>query len=72
MVRHGETGFLVDPEDSEDIARRMKQLLEDDTLRNKMGDISHLIAQDRFHPRVVASRTLEVYYEAARNKRKAG
>ena len=66
LVRHGETGFLVDPEDSEDVAWRMKQLLEDDTLRSKMGEKSHLIAQDRFHPKVVARRTREVYFEAVR------
>ena len=70
MVRHGETGFLVNPEDSEDIAWRMKQLLEDDILRGKMGEKSHLIAQDRFHPAAVATRTREVYYEAVRNKKK--
>ena len=70
MVRHVETGFLVDPKDSEDIAWRMKQLLEDDTLRSKMGEKSHLIAQDRFHPKVVARRTWEVYYEAIRNKKR--
>lgn len=70
MVRHGETGFLVDPKDSGDIAWRMKQLLDDDTLRNKMGEKSHLIAQDRFHPKVVAHRTREVYLEAVRSHNK--
>jgi glycosyltransferase involved in cell wall biosynthesis len=71
MVRHGETGFLVDPKDSDDIARCLRQLLEDDTLRNKMGEKSHLIAQDRFHPKVVARRTREVYLEAVRSHNKS-
>ncbi len=70
MVCHGETGFLVNPNDPEDISRRMKQLLEDDILRGEMGEKSHLIAQDRFHPAAVATRTREVYYEAVRNKKK--
>lgn len=70
MVRHGETGFLVNPNDPEDIAWRMKQLLVDDTLRSKMGEKSHTIALDRFHPAMVAIRTREVYYEAVRNKKK--
>ncbi len=67
MVRHGETGFLVDPEDPEDICWRLKQLLDDDILRNKMGEKSHLIAQDRFHPKEVARRTREVYLEVVRS-----
>jgi glycosyltransferase involved in cell wall biosynthesis len=70
MVRHGETGFLVEPNDPEDISRRMKQLLEDDALRARMGDKARFIAQDRFHPAEVAARTREVYYESTSNKRK--
>ena len=69
MVRHGETGFLVNPNDPEDIARRMKQLLQDDALRERMGDKARLIAQDRFHPEVVARRTREVYFEALRMRK---
>ena len=33
MVRDGESGFLVDPNDPRDIARRLGQLLADDALR---------------------------------------
>jgi len=68
MVRHGETGFLVNPNDPDDISRRMKQLLEDDALQSKMGEKSRSIAKDRFHPAAVANRTREVYYDAVRNK----
>jgi hypothetical protein len=48
----------------------MKQLLQDDALRAKMGEKTHLIAQDRFHPKAVAHRTREVYYEAVRSHNK--
>lgn len=64
MVRHGESGFLVDPNSPEDIARRLKQVLADGRLRAKMGEVARAIALDRFHPRRVAERTREVYYEA--------
>jgi glycosyltransferase involved in cell wall biosynthesis len=70
MVRHGETGFLVNPNDPEEISRRMKQLIEDDVLRSEMGEKSYSIAKDRFHPEVVALRTREVYYEAVRGHNK--
>ena len=66
MVRHGESGYLVDPNDPEDIAWRLERILRDDALRENMGKRSVEIALDRFHPQVVARRTREVYYEAAR------
>ena len=67
MVRHGESGFLVDPNDPVDIAYRLESILGDDVLREAMGKRSKTIAEDRFHPRIVARRTREVYLEAARS-----
>lgn len=67
MVRHGESGFLVDPNDPADIARRLECLLADDDARERMGRRSKEIAADRFHPQIVARRTREVYLEAARS-----
>ncbi len=64
MVRHGESGFLVDPHDPHDIARRLRQLLESDELRRSMGARGKEIALDRFHPARVAARTREVYLQA--------
>ena len=68
MVRHGESGFLVDPNDPADIARRLERLMNDDVLREGMGKRSREIASERFHPRIVARRTREVYLEAARSR----
>jgi glycosyltransferase involved in cell wall biosynthesis len=64
MVQHGGTGFLVNPHDPADIARRFAMLFNDDTLREQMGNKAQSIAQERFHPAVVARRTREVYLEA--------
>jgi len=66
MVRHGESGFLVDPNDPEDIARRLENLLSDDVLRDAMGKRSRAIAEERFRPQTVARRTRDVYREAVR------
>jgi glycosyltransferase involved in cell wall biosynthesis len=67
MVRDGETGYLIDPHDPGDIAWRFQQLLQDDRLRARMGERSHQVAQDRFHPETVARRTCEVYCRAMRS-----
>ncbi len=67
MVRDGESGFLVDPNNPEDIARRLEQILKDDDLRMRMGAKGREIALDRFHPDKVARRTREVYLQAIRD-----
>lgn len=61
MVRHGESGFLVNQDDISDIAQRIKTLLNDDDLRSAMSEKSRAIALDRFHPDSVARRTRDVY-----------
>ncbi len=66
MLRDGESGFLVDPNDPSDIAMRLHQMISNDELRRKMGDESREIAKARFHPAKVATRTREVYLRAVR------
>ncbi len=72
MVRDGESGFLVSPQDADDVAWRLRQLLEDDALRAAMSAKSRAIALDRFHPAAVARRTREVYRRALRDRRPGG
>jgi len=72
MVRDGETGYLVDPNDPDDIALRLGQLLADDSLRTRLGEKARQIALDRFHPDVVARRTREVYLRAIADHRRRG
>ncbi|MBI5863420.1 MAG: glycosyltransferase family 4 protein [Planctomycetes bacterium] len=64
MLRDGESGYLVDPASDEDIAWRLGQLLSDQNLRTHMGIVGRGIAEERFHPTVVARRTREVYRQA--------
>ncbi len=66
MVRHGESGYLIDPHSPREIARRLGELLRDDALRQRMGATGRRIAEDRFHPDRVARLTLDVYHEAVR------
>jgi glycosyltransferase involved in cell wall biosynthesis len=69
LVRHGETGFLVDPTDPVDIARRIAHLLSAGQLRREMGEAAREAARARFHPAVIARRTREIYCEAADSRR---
>lgn len=70
LVRHEESGFLINPLDPEDIAGRLAQLLKDEGLRRSMGALSCKIAEDRFHPRRVAEKTWRVYQQAWRDFQK--
>lgn len=69
MVRDGESGFLVNPNDPCEIASRLRQLLTNDQLRQSMGAKGREIALDRFHPAKVAARTREVYLQAVSEHR---
>lgn len=71
MVRHGETGFLVEPENPDDIARRLSELLVDAPRRLVMAEKAREIARARFHPAAVAARTRDVYLELADERRQA-
>jgi glycosyltransferase involved in cell wall biosynthesis len=64
MVRHGETGYLVDPLDASDIARRLALVLDDGDRRRRMSEAARRAALERFHPASVAARTRRVYEEA--------
>jgi glycosyltransferase involved in cell wall biosynthesis len=71
MVRDGESGFLVDPNNPDGITRCLRALLENGPLRKKMGDKGREIALDRFHPDRVARQTREVYLRAVSDPRHA-
>ncbi len=64
MVRDGETGFLVNPNDPDDIAGRIGEILSNNTLRADMGGRAAETALALFHPDRVAARTFAVYKQA--------
>jgi glycosyltransferase involved in cell wall biosynthesis len=72
MVQNGETGYLVDPDNPAEVARRLGDLLVDATVRRNMARAARAVALQRFHPRAVAERTLEVYRDAVSSFRPAG
>jgi glycosyltransferase involved in cell wall biosynthesis len=66
MVRDGETGFLVDPNDPEEIGHRLLDVLGAESQQKRLGARGRLVAAERFHPDAVALRTREVYRLAVR------
>ena len=67
VVKDGETGFLVEPGDVDTLAEKMMLLLEDRELRQRMGRRGKEEAMRRFHPEVVARKTMTVYKEVLRD-----
>jgi glycosyltransferase involved in cell wall biosynthesis len=68
MVRHGETGFLVEPTDADDAARKLGLILTNPALATQMSLRAREMALDRFHPERVAQRTVAVYQESLRDR----
>lgn len=61
MVQERESGYLIDPEDSEQIADRLVRILQDSRLRQRMGLTGRRIAEHQWHPDAVARETRNVY-----------
>lgn len=61
MVRDGVTGFVIPAGDPTALAEAANQLLQDKALRKRMGNAAKVEAKNRFHPRNVAEKTLNVY-----------
>ncbi len=62
--RHGETGFVVPPNDSEALARALKVLLADQGLREYLGQNGRRRVLRDYTPMLMVERTAAVYREA--------
>lgn len=63
LVQHETTGLLFDPLNPDSIAQAIRRLLVDPQLRSRMGQAGKAMAEQRFRPKVVARRHLEIYRE---------
>jgi glycosyltransferase involved in cell wall biosynthesis len=61
MVQEGQTGFLIDPESTEQIADRLARLVDSRQLCQQMSWAGRQTAMERFHPHAVALQTKAVY-----------
>jgi glycosyltransferase involved in cell wall biosynthesis len=61
IVRHGVNGILVPPRDAASLAKALEELLENPSLRQRMGTRGREIAASEFSEEVVVRETLELY-----------
>ena len=61
VVFHEKTGFNVEPGDVDMLAKYMTLLVEDDSLRKKMGNESQKVAREKFHPDVIIPQYEKLY-----------
>jgi glycosyltransferase involved in cell wall biosynthesis len=70
VVADGETGFLVRASDPRAMARRIVTLLEDDTLRRRMGEEGLRRARELFTVERMVEQTAETYEKLVRSRAK--
>jgi glycosyltransferase involved in cell wall biosynthesis len=69
IVRHGETGFIVEPRDVEAMARGITTMLDAPELGREMGRRGRQLVLELMSPRVRIARTEQVYRDVlARNR----
>lgn len=70
LIDGARTGLFCDPCDPESFRAGVKRLLGDRELAHQMASAAHDDAMRRFHPKVIASKHLEIYREVLSGKRK--
>ena len=60
LVRHGETGFLVDPHDEEALGKRVAELARDRALRNVFAEAAYERSK-QFNLEVLVDTFIEMY-----------
>ena len=65
IVQHNENGLLVPPHESKYLSDAIKKLIENPTLRTKMGTRGREIVQAEFSEEIVVRQTLALYKEKA-------
>jgi len=61
IVRSGETGYLAQPEDTDDFCYGIMQLLEDDSLLARMGKNCRTVAAKEYSLELQAQRYIQLY-----------
>lgn len=60
-VEEGKNGFIVRPKDVDDLAEKIKVILKDKNLQNKMGEYSLNLAKTKYSWDTIAKTTFDLY-----------
>ena len=63
----GETGYLVAPDDSAELAAAIRRILDDPDLAAKMGEAGRKRAVSEFNQKLTAQRNVALYMELLEN-----
>lgn len=63
IVEHKQTGYLAKPFDSEDLARGIKWVLEDNERWDKLSQQSMQKVENEFSIKIIAEKYVELYKE---------
>lgn len=61
MIRHNETGMIVEPNDIRELSDSLLKLLNNPKLRKTMGENARKEAIEKYDPKVIANKTIEAY-----------
>ena len=61
VVKDGSTGYLVPPQNPEAMGQRIIELLNDDSLRDRMGDASRRLIENHYSCDSIASKISDCY-----------
>lgn len=68
MFLDGDSGFLFPSEDADALHSILSRLLEDHGLRRRVAERARIVALHRFHPDIIAARTLRFYQQVAKSR----
>src|SRR5262249_5764376 len=63
-IKHGETGLLIDPGDTDTLAKRITELASDKALRERLSAAGCAYVLEHFDERVAAQTAIEHYIRA--------
>lgn len=72
VVRPGETGWLAEPEDPEDLALNLHEALTDDAARERMSEVCRSVAEKEYNVELMRRRYVRLYEEVIEERLSRG
>ena len=63
LITHDINGLMFDPRDPADVILCLEKLVRETTTRTRLATQARITADNRFHPRIIASEHLQIYRE---------